>query len=534
MNEINNRILLDLEIYEKVLPILDKTITVFGNLKLKEIIKTVYYDFDKLSERRNILLSMLKFNKNIKKIKKNLEQIKYVQNDINWLFQDNEKEIEEFCFKYDYLNISELISTKNFYKIYSPSFLIIIYILIYLVLKFNKLEIDITSYLLEIYRGYQTFMFSILTLFVDNFNLLTFLANFFANIYVLYQFYAIYNSCDSSYTHFNKCKIMKEKIKNINILISCTENILKNDKFLLKEKKIVHDKLKYIKKIFDKAHTIGGIVLTKQQKKIYEDDFDIILQYIGSLDCFISIISLVKNNNFKFPEYNFNNPKPFIVANGLFLPYFHKEEQVKNDCYLGDPSIMIITGPNSCGKSTYIRNVMLSILFAQTIGVTCCDNLIFTPFYSLFTYLDIPNVARYKESLFEAEINYCSEYCNILENLKPNLFSFTIMDELFTGTNPREGISASSAVCEYSSKFDNNLLIVTTHFHELTKLENSHPGKFINMKFSINKENDKFIRNYQIEKGISNQNIAIELLKQKGYNSYIIKRAIEKSKEINI
>ena len=194
---------------------------------------------------------------------------------------------------------------------------------------------------------------------------------------------------------------------------------------------------------------------------------------------------------------------------------------------------MIITGPNTSGKSTYIRNVMLAIFLSQTLGVCYCDEIVFTPFYSLFTYINIPNIARNKESLFEAEIMRCMDYCKIIEELDENHYLFTVIDELFTGTNPKEGIAGSYAVCDYVGKFDTSLLILTTHFEELTGLASCYPNRFKNMKFSVIKKNDGgFHRPYVIEEGISRQNIAIELLHDKGYNEEIIGRALEKMDEL--
>jgi DNA mismatch repair protein MutS len=147
--------------------------------------------------------------------------------------------------------------------------------------------------------------------------------------------------------------------------------------------------------------------------------------------------------------------------------------------------------------------------------------------------MDIPNIARYKESLFEAEVHRCMEYCNMVENLPENAFMFTIMDELFTGTNPLEGAAGSYAVCDYVGKSKNSLLIVTTHFNELTKLGIKHNKRFSNKKFVVDySEDGQIIRNYVLQEGVSDQNIAIELLYQKGYNTSIVNKAMKTLKNI--
>jgi len=293
--------------------------------------------------------------------------------------------------------------------------------------------------------------------------------------------------------------------------------------------------IKEINNLFDnRTNKFGYELLIKKNNKNYEYKFNSILQYIGLIDSFINISKMVIQMGYTFPKFDFNkNNGPYIDALGLWSP-FMGYNQVKNDCIMGQPNTIILTGPNTSGKSTYIRNIMLAIFMAQTLGVTCCDNFIFTPFKYLFTYLDIPNISRLKESLFESEILRCMEYCNILENLNENEFTCTILDEIFTGTNPKEGIASSAAVCEYIGHFNNSLNIITTHFMQLTNLEKEYPDKFKNMRFRVIENKDgSFKRSYLIEDGISDQHIAIKLLKNKGYNNTIVNRALDKLKELN-
>ena len=98
------------------------------------------------------------------------------------------------------------------------------------------------------------------------------------------------------------------------------------------------------------------------------------------------------------------------------------------------------------------------------------------------------------------------------------MFTFAILDELFTGTNPKEGLAGSYGLCDYIGSFENSLNIITTHFTSLTELEQEQPTKFINYKFELTRDtNNNFIRSYKIAPGVSNQNIAIELLHKHGY-----------------
>jgi DNA mismatch repair ATPase MutS len=536
MNSISPKILTDLEIHNKVIPHIDKTITIYGKAKFRDLFNIMYNNEQNLLRRRQIIQSILKKQKNVKKITIQLNKIKKYEDTVRWLFGTIGKEYKDLYFKREYFNTQDLLSTKNFLKTYSPSFIIIIYLLIFVVLKYYGLSIDIKSYIMGIYESYKMFIISILYLFMENINLISLLTNMFATFYVLYQLYTIYNSFDSSVVHYYKCSDFNKHINKIRNLINCVKEIYRLDKFFTIEKKLISDDIHEMDELYNdsKINKIGYNLLLKRDSQTHESKFNKMLQYIGLVDAFISISKLVMYHGYTFPLYDFTKESgPYINATGLWSPYINYSEQVKNNCELGSPNTIILTGPNTSGKSTYIRNVMLSILLSQTIGVTCCDYLQYTPFTHLFTYLDIPNVSRDKESLFEAELLRCMEYCTILEQLNENEYTFTILDELFTATNPKEGIASSFSVCEYLGKFKNSLNILTTHFMELTKLGYDQPKNFKNMKFTIIENPDgSFLRPYTLETGRSDQHIAIKLLKNKGYNNYIVDRAIEKLKEL--
>lgn len=375
--------------------------------------------------------------------------------------------------------------------------------------------------------------------FMSNKEFSSFLANALATFYIIYQIYSIYNLADLSITHKNKCSDVNNKIKKIKKFIKLTKDIHKLD-FFIKPNHIYNyncGSINKIDKIFNKFSSLGYHLLLRSQCNDYKNDFNKMTNYIGIIDCYISISNLLKYNGFVLPNYDFNKNKPYIYGKQLWYP-FYSFNQTKNDVTIGtDVNNYIITGPNTSGKTTYIRKTMITILLAQTICVTTCDFIKFTPFTFLFSYIDIPNISRINKSLFEAEMERCNSFCNILEKLDHRTFIFTIMDELFTGTNPYEGISGSYGVCNYLSTFPNSLLIITTHFNELTHLENDYPKKFKNKKFIVIKKenitnsqnlNDIYFRPFKIFNGVSNQNIAIDLLKYKGYNNNIIQIATNK------
>ncbi len=534
----NPKLLKDLEIHNKILPKIDKTYTNYGSKKLKDLFNS-YDDTPKLTNRRRLLSILINKNKKRKFMIKKLKAIHKLEPSIEWFFQDSKD--NDLYFKHEYFNVKEILSASNYMKIYSPSLIIIIYLFVYGILKYNGFPVNIKEYFIGIYYGYKAMIGSILLLLTSNINMISFLVNVLSTMYVFYQLYGIYNSFESSMAHYSKCSDFRNNISDVKELIKNGSKILKKDREIIELYYDSQDKIKILNSvnqlnmIFSEKNisSLGNILLLRKNSSEFNMFFEILKDYIGAVDAFLNISRLVIVGGFKFPRYNFNSNEPFIKATGLWSLYVNKNEQVINDCNLDKPNAMILTGPNTSGKSTYIRNVMLAVLMAQSLGITCCNSLYFTPFSNLFTYLDIPNIARNKESLFEAEVHRCLEFCKIIENIPSNKFTFTIMDELFTGTNPEEGIASSYSVSEYLGHFTNSIIIITTHFHQLTELAKEYPNKFINKRFAVIRNNDgTFHRPYKIEDGVSYQNIAIELLRNKGYDSVIIERAISKLRSI--
>ena len=98
------------------------------------------------------------------------------------------------------------------------------------------------------------------------------------------------------------------------------------------------------------------------------------------------------------------------------------------------------------------------------------------------------------------------------------------MDELLTGTNPKEAVAGIRGISKRLSSFPNSLMLLTTHFAELTSLE-AETKKFTNFKVTVDKVDGKFKFPYKLEFGITDQAIALELMAQNGFDSEIMQIA---------
>jgi DNA mismatch repair protein MutS len=205
----------------------------------------------------------------------------------------------------------------------------------------------------------------------------------------------------------------------------------------------------------------------------------------------------------------------------VWHPSLDEVKRINNNVVL-DKS-MILTGPNAGGKSTMIKSILLSILLAQTITVSNCTSLDLSPIYFINSQMNIPD-CKGKESLFEAEMYRSKKNIDILPTLdKPSII---FMDEIFNSTNPVEGIAGAYAIIKNIASYPLTLAVVTTHFLYLTKLAKEFPNVFKNYKMNVVEENNTITYPYKLTRGISKQYIAIELLKQNGFNEAIISDAL--------
>ena len=256
-----------------------------------------------------------------------------------------------------------------------------------------------------------------------------------------------------------------------------------------------------------------------------------ILRFIATTDTYLSITKLYKQGNFSFPEYDNKSLTPNIEAKDIWYPIL-KDKVVGNSIIIGKntPLNVLITGPNAGGKSTFIKSLCLGIIFGQTIGIAAGNSFKFTPFSIINTYLNIPD-CKGKESLFEAEMRRSLQHIKIMEELPKDNFSFVIMDEIFSSTNPNEGIAGAYAIADRLSSFKNSICLITSHYSYLTNMEKE--GKFKNYKIPISRDKDnKIVYNYKLIPGVSNQFIALELLERKGFDKDIIRKAQKINQEL--
>jgi DNA mismatch repair protein MutS len=207
-----------------------------------------------------------------------------------------------------------------------------------------------------------------------------------------------------------------------------------------------------------------------------------------------------------------------------------KSSQVSNPINL-DKNI-IVTGPNAGGKTTYVKTILANVILGHTVGIAYSVRSQMILYDTINSFMRVTDILGTR-SYFEAEAEYClnmiKKAVDISTKNKRGLF---LMDEPMHSTPPTEGMATAYAVIEYLSKLEGITLIITTHFHRLTKLEELYPDKFINLSVDAIADDKKYIFPYKIKRGYSYLCIAIELLDIKEFPSVIIENAIKMKNKI--
>ncbi len=247
---------------------------------------------------------------------------------------------------------------------------------------------------------------------------------------------------------------------------------------------------------------------------------------IASLDALSTLSLVALENNYTRPLVNNNG---IIEISGGRHPVVEKVidkgEFVSNDTTINslDNRMLIITGPNMAGKSTYMRQVALITLMAQigsfvpadTANISICDKI--------FTRIGASDDLAGGKSTFMVEM---WEVSNILKNATNN--SLVLLDEVGRGTSTYDGLSIAWSVIEHICE-SNNLKCKTlfaTHYHELTKLEGIVDG-VKNYSVAVKEIEDQVVFLRKIVKGGADQSYGIEVAKLAGLPNEVISRAKE-------
>ncbi|MCI8336288.1 MAG: DNA mismatch repair protein MutS [Peptococcaceae bacterium] len=246
---------------------------------------------------------------------------------------------------------------------------------------------------------------------------------------------------------------------------------------------------------------------------------------LAALDVIQSFAKVAVENNYCCPEVN-DGEEIMLTASrhSVVEKIIGRENYIDNDVMLDNENtqLLLITGPNMAGKSTYMRQVALCVLMARIGSFVPAEKAVIGKVDRIFTRVGASDDLSAGQSTFMVEM---SETANILRNATRN--SLVILDEIGRGTSTYDGLSIAWAVAEYLLKPELKAkTMFATHYHELTQLADDYPA-VKNCSVAVKEKDGGIIFLRKIVPGGADKSYGIQVAKLAGLPKEVIIRASE-------
>lgn len=252
---------------------------------------------------------------------------------------------------------------------------------------------------------------------------------------------------------------------------------------------------------------------------------------VSEVDTLCSFAQVSLENNYVKPEITMDSVvdikdgrHPVIEQILLDHPF------TPNDVYLdkSDNRLLIITGPNMSGKSTFMRQTAIIVLMAQIGCFVPARYAKIGVVDRIFTRVGASDDLTAGQSTFMVEMN---EVAEILQNATKS--SLVILDEIGRGTSTFDGISIAKSVAEHISQKIGCKTLFATHYHELITMEKDYKG-VKNFSVAVSKRGDDIKFLHKIVPGGTDDSYGIEVAKLAGLPNKVIERAKEELKDLEV
>ena len=247
---------------------------------------------------------------------------------------------------------------------------------------------------------------------------------------------------------------------------------------------------------------------------------------IAFYDVMQSFATIAEEHNFVKPTINENSTVEIIKGRHPVVESVINTEYIDNDIIMNEnTNILIITGPNMSGKSTYMREFGIIVILNQIgsfVPATKCNLPVFD---KIFTRIGASDDLVGGESTFMVEMK---ESAYALTNATKN--SLILFDELGRGTSTYDGMSLAGSIIDYIATKIRCKTVFSTHYHELTDMENKLPG-IHNVHVSIDETNGDITFLHKVMDGAVDKSYGINVAKLANLPHEVIKKANELLKE---
>jgi len=291
-----------------------------------------------------------------------------------------------------------------------------------------------------------------------------------------------------------------------------------------------------LKEYEDKVLSSKGKALSLE-KALYEELFDLLLPHLPALQqsaAALAELDVLTNLTERAYTLNYVSPtlsdKPGINIIGGRHPVV---EQVLSEPFISNPLAMspqrrmlIITGPNMGGKSTYMRQAALIVLMAYIGSYVPAEQATLGPIDRIFTRVGAADDLASGRSTFMVEM---TETANILHNATEN--SLVLMDEIGRGTSTYDGLSLAWACAENLASRIKAMTLFATHYFELTTLPDKMEGT-VNVHLDAIEHGDTIAFMHSVQDGAASKSYGLAVAALAGVPKDVIKRARQKLKEL--
>ena len=242
---------------------------------------------------------------------------------------------------------------------------------------------------------------------------------------------------------------------------------------------------------------------------------------LGKLPVWLDVIYefdfLSSFGTFSYNQPQFTNPQ---IRRGAFYldmqeaghPLIDSETRVDNDIVIdGHKQLLVITGANMAGKSTFLRTVGVNMILAMAGAVVCAKQMEISPI-ELHTSVRTSDSVQKSESYFFAELKRLK---SIIDRMQNGEDLFVIIDEMLRGTNSKDKHHGSEALIEQLIRLNGSGLIAT-HDIALGSLADKYPNNVKNYRFEVEIENNELEFDYKLKTGVSQNLNATFLMKKMG------------------
>ena len=273
----------------------------------------------------------------------------------------------------------------------------------------------------------------------------------------------------------------------------------------------------------DKIQKLEYVLFTQVRNEIKKEVHLIqdVSKIIARVDVYQSLAMLASENSYVRPV--FNDQKIMDIKegrHGVIEKVMGHGKYVPNDVSIDENSpVVLITGPNMGGKSTYMRQVALIVIMAQIGSFVPVKYANLTIFDQIFTRIGASDDLISGQSTFMVEM---LEANNALRFASEK--SLILFDEIGRGTATFDGMAIAQAMIEYIASEIHCMTLFSTHYHELTFLEDKGLG-IQNVHASARVDNDHLVFEYLIKKGRSNKSYGVNVAKLAKLPDEVINRA---------